>query len=310
MEGAEYTLKAPLKSPVTKSHHIPRPKQAPGVVEITKLRSLQKSAISALDLDAAEDLDTQITAISTDAFAAAVADVKNRMYGNVASLITEHFDHLGKLRIAEAAKTVDLRKNINSEFEILKEKQLQELIAVEGEFASLRLKESQRLIPDYEVLLDQSKAAAAVHDWEQARLFQTEAAELAQAEIEKRIAKVDSDMKLQTETLFQTQQKDLELLVHKLLSGIAQIKGQTLRGIDAETEIKDVKFIAALNKAAKELVLITPLGVDPGPYIKELENDLVAMLVEAKIPVPKKMKWNPKAGARAPSKSPRKLKSQ
>jgi hypothetical protein len=214
------------------------------------------------------------------------------------------------LRIAESARTVELRKHINSEFEILKEKHLQDLIAVEGEFAALRLKESQRLIPEYEVLLEQSKSAAAVHDWEQARLFQTEAAALAQAVLEKRIAKVDSDMKSQTEVLFQTQQKDLELLVHKLQSGIAQIKGQTVRGIDAETEIKDVKFISALNKAAKELVLITPLGVEPGPYIKELENDLVSMLIEAKIPIPKKMKWNPKAGTKASSKSPRKLKPQ
>jgi hypothetical protein len=304
MEEVTTTPKSPKKIP------LPKPKQSPVIVEITKLRSLQKSAVSALDLDAAEDLEKQISTISAETFAASVADIKSRMCGNVRSLIAEHQQHLENLRSSESSKIIEFRKHVNIEFDILKSKHLQELVALESEGASVRLKESQRLIPEYEELIAQSKSAAAVRDFGQARQLQALAASFAQAELEKRIAKVDSDLKLQTETLLQTQQKELELLVRKLEGGIGQIKGHTLRGLDAETEFKDVKMISALNKAVKELIVIVPPGVDAKAHSRDLENDVISLLVEANVPIPRKMKWNPKTATRGSAKSPHKGKGQ
>jgi hypothetical protein len=95
-----------------------------------------------------------------------------------------------------------------------------------------------------------------------------------------------------------------------LQGGIAQIKGQTIRGLDAETEIKDVRLVSALNKAAKEVVLIAPVGTDASVYSRELENEVIALLVEANVPIPRKLKWNPKGATRNPLKSPHKTKPQ
>jgi hypothetical protein len=296
----------PAKSPTPKKHRLPKPVLPPGTIEIAKLRSLQKSALSALDLDAAEDFDKQITAISADAFAAAVEQIRRRMCGNVSSLINEHFDHLERLRTTEAAKLLDLRRHVNTEFGLLKAKHLQELVDLEGDFAASRLKESQRLIPEYEELIEQSKSAAAIHDYDQARQLQTAAAAIAQVEMDKRTGKLDFSMKGQVETLIQTQQKEIELLVHKLQTGTSQIKGQTLRGLDAENEIKDAKLVGALNKAAKELGVIAPLGVDAVPIIRDYENDVVILLSEAKLALPPKLKWNAKTATRGVAKSPRK----
>jgi hypothetical protein len=300
----------PPRSPSpAKKHPLPKPKQSVTTTEITQLRSLQRSAVAALDIDAAEDIEGQIINLSAEAFAAAVVQLKERMYANVRSLILWHKTNIDTLRNTEYTKTVDLRTHINAEFEALKAKHLQDLVSLETEFASVRMKDSQRTIPEYEEILAQAKAAAAIRDWEQARLLQTAAATAAQTEMDKRLAKLDTDFRGQSESLLQTHQKDLEFLVKKLFSGLDLLKGQAQRSVDTEMELNEARLLSALNKSSKELVVITPLGTDAAPYIRELENDLVALLREAELAVPKKLRWNPKTATRNSLKASRKAKA-
>jgi hypothetical protein len=259
-----------------------------------------------MDLAAAEQIQRKISSISDEVFQAELKILQENFANEVFSTIQDHFARVDLINQTEGRTIITLRRRIHAEFELMKARHLDELVVSETECAALRLKESQRVIPEYEELIAQSKAAASIGDFETAKQFQSLATIAAQKELEKRLTKVDFDVRGQTDTLLQTQQKEIEVLARKLNDGIKQIRDQTTKNMDAECDIRDVKLLGVLNAAAKKLVAIAPPNVDAMVYHRELENDLIALVVGQGLPIPKKMRVNPKTATRGSVKTPRK----
>jgi hypothetical protein len=292
----------PPKSDSPKMH-------SPRSSEVARLRALQRSAIASMDLVSAEEIQRKIASLSDDTFDADLKLLHDRFIKTVLETIDSYLEAVKTLKTKETTGIIELRRRIQGEFELMKSRHLARLVTLETESAALRLKESQRLIPEYEEMVQQSKAAARIGDFETAKQFQGMAAALAEKELEKRLATVDFDVRGKTETLLQTQQKDIEVLARKLNDGIRQIQLHTIKSMDARSELKDVALLGVLNNTAKELVGIAPPWVDATVYHREFENDLIAKVLEAGLPLPRKMRQNPKTAMRASAKSPRKERS-
>jgi hypothetical protein len=275
--------------------------------EVARLRALQRTAVASLDLVSAEEIQRKILSLTDDTFDADFKELHDRFASEVTGIINGHLNHVQSLKATEFDSIIEFRRHIHAEFEAMKSRHHEGLVALETEFAAFRLKESQRLIPEYEELVAQSKAAAMIGDFETAKEFQSMALVVAQKEWDKRIKKVDFDVRGQTESLLQMQQKDIETLSKKLNDGIAQIRNQTIKSIDIACDLKDVKLTGVLNRASKTLAGIATPSVDAMVYHRELENDLIAMVVAADLPMPKQMKVNPQTAMRASVKSPRKV---
>jgi hypothetical protein len=169
----------------------------------------------------------------------------------------------------------------------------------------VKLKESQRIVPESVELVKQSRYAASVHNYEHARLLQEMAQSTCQAELERRYERVNIEMKQQIARTIIDQQKEIESLVDRLERGIATIQNSAENDRTLENEMKDVKFIGELTKFTKELVAIAGQTFPVAPYQRELETMLAEIIEVAGLPVPQKLKKNAKTAARPALKSPR-----
>jgi hypothetical protein len=124
-------------------------------------------------------------------------------------------------------------------------------------------------------------------------------------QLKKRLAQAENELKAQTAIILQEQKRDMEIMVAQLNGGFVAIRTEAQRHKDAETEARNVRLCAELQKITWKLLVIAPPGADMAPYQRELEELLVGRIEVKGLPLRQKLKNSPKTANRQPVKSPR-----
>jgi hypothetical protein len=269
------------------------------------MRALQKTAISACDIDYAEQIDDVISSLHKNAFDTAWNKLKADFGDAVRSLLALYEQNMRQVNETEESKLLTFKRQINTDFLKLQARHREYLTDLQKEFASLRLRESQRTVRESDELVKQSKYAASIHNYEQAKMLQSLAQTAAQNELERRFERIETEMRIQVVRTIAEQQKEIENLVERLERGITTIKTAADNDRALEFDMKDVKFIGELTKYTKDLVAIAGQHIPVPPYQRELEDLLREIIESAGLAVPAKLKRNAKTATKQSSMSPR-----
>jgi hypothetical protein len=298
-------LKTPTKALPGKQIKLHRVNYTPEERKISRMRTLQKGAIAACDIDLAEHYDGVISKLHQEVFDTSWFKLKSDFGDSVRSLLALYEHNMQQINSKESSKMLEFKRKINTDFIKLQSRHRQTLADLQTDFAALRMKESQRIVTESDELIKQSKYASAVQNYQHARLLQELSEITCKAEIERRHERINIEMKQQFGRIMAEQQKELENLVDRLNRGIATIKTSADNDRSLEFEMKDVKFIGELNKFTKELVALCAQSVKVEPFQRELEDLLVQIIEVAGLTVPKKLKKNVKTASKQSVKSPR-----
>jgi hypothetical protein len=306
LKGMSAETGVPSKSP-TPRKCLPTVRYSPDAQQLARLRTLQKTAIAAGNIDLAEQCEGEISALRQGTFASSFCDLKREFDEAVRRLITLYERRMSELEAKEEPSLRAFRQHINDDFINMQERHVHRLKQLQRAFASARLRESQRPVPEAEWLVQQSRFAAQIRDFEQAKQLLAQAAAVGQAECERRVAKLDLDLKAQTGLILQDQKKEMEAMVARLDRGVALIHTENEAKKATESETRDLKLIAELQKFTRRLIALAGPGAHISPHQRELEDLLVEIIESAALPVPKRLKKNPNAATRQFFKSPRRI---
>jgi hypothetical protein len=278
---------------------------SPDALTVAKLRRLQKTAIRACDIDVAEECEGEIRAFREATFGSSFRELKAQLDESVLSVLDAHQQKLSTLEADEQAAVLLHKRHINSDFMRMRDRHVERLKQLQRDFANARLRETQRVVPEAHWLVVQSQYAAQTGDFGQARELLAQVAAVRRADSERRLAKDDAELKVQTAIILQEQKREMELMVAKLNKGLAVLRADTQRHRDAETEARDTRLTAELQKVTWKLLALAPPGTDIAPYQRELEDLLVGRIEAIGLPIPQKLKNSPKTPNRQSVKSPR-----
>ena len=295
--------KTPMKVRLNKNLKM---KRSPETKEIAKLRETQKVAIAAMDFDTAEEISKQIENIRTFALDAYLNPVKDSLSEDVRTEIADYFMRTDNIRQTKQDRILDHRREMSLEFDKTKSKHIKQLVDLETEFETMRMKEAQRTTPEYEEMIKQAKDAAAVGAFDDARSIQDHAIRLHEQEIERKMIKIDEELKVQTDIIISGQREELERLVKKFNDGILLIENKEKNELQRELEVRDSRLVGYVNKAAKRLVAEAPSGYTDYVVCRRiLSNFMVEILASYEIEIPKEvLAYNPKTSVRNASRKP------
>jgi hypothetical protein len=280
---------------------------SPDALAVARLRRLQKTAIAACDIDVAEECAGEIRAFHEATFDSSFRELRSQLDESVMAVLEAHQQKLGALDADELSSILSHKRQINADFLRMRDRHVERLKQLQRDFASTRLRASQRIVPDAHWLVVQGQYAAQAGDFELARELLAQVAAVRRADHERNLAKTEIDLKAQTAVILQEQKRDMEIMVARLNRGLIGIRTEAQRHKDAEIEARDVRLTAEFQKITWKLLAIAPLGADMAPYQRELEELFVGRIEAIGPPLPQKLKNSPKTVNRQPVKSPRRI---
>jgi hypothetical protein len=244
--------------------------------------------------------------IRQGSFDASFRTAKCQFEEEVRSLLSLHAQKAADLECHERDSLLAFQRQINTEFVHMRDRHVERLSQVQRDFAAVRIRETRRIIPEAEDLMQQSRCAAQARSFEQAALLMSQASAVGQAEVERRLARLDLELRHQAGLLLQEQKKEVKGLVACVAQGIELIRRDSQIKKDSENDGRDVRLVAELQKYTKKVAMIAGPGVDLAPYQRELEDVILEIIEVAQLPVPAKLKRTPGSPTRQTGRSPRK----
>lgn len=283
---------SPKNSPKTPSKYSqksssstsPSIKKSPNSKKIQELRLLHRNAIDKLDFLEAENIEKQIFELKAGTQNDQISAIKSEFEEAILNHINYYKQKLAEIIDTKESNDYDFRVQINTSFENLKLKQMNEMADLEKVYANDRLKETQRLSPDYENLILRAKSAGALHDYKLAAELQNSAFLVSQSYLDKRLAQVDKDYEAKNEALMQKHTKEIILLVRRLESGLQKIIEKSEKAQNQEKNILDSKLINEYKKVSRKIQL---QANEISSHLQEIDQSLSQILVENSIDIPK-----------------------
>ncbi|OHS94496.1 hypothetical protein TRFO_11127 [Tritrichomonas foetus] len=253
---------------------------------ITELRIQQKNAIQNLDYDTAESIESKISAekqaIVEYLFQQRCQEFEKRL----AQIVADSFAYLDEIRENYKKEERQIRIRINNDFDQVRDRQVKALISLEKDYAAARLRETERIVPEQEELLQKSKNAALIKDFELARQYRDSAALIAEADLETRLARLDNDFESLRKTTISKQREDIELLSKRLDEELKILADRFQLKLKREDEKRNVKIIAHFEKYSCIVCGTTDI-TDPEVRIKKLDYICTSVLLGMNCPKPK-----------------------
>lgn len=273
-------------------------KTAPNSQKIQQLRAERKAAIADLNFARVKELDQEIDKLAnTTDDNSLLVEMKDKL----TELYRVSMEKVSQLESQAQAKRHDHRTHINEMFKEMKQAHINEIIEMDRQFAQLRLRESERSIPERDELIAKARTAANLKEYEKAASFQEHAIIVGETELEARFAKVDQNYNSARTDLLSKQKKAIASLSKKLQAGLKQI--------ETELEISKKNEMSALNSklGAMYLKYVNKLTapVRKGGYglpVKSVQKAAMDTLTSIDCPIPSEIS-NPNSQT---SKSPRK----
>lgn len=268
--------------------------------QIAILRSKKKDAISNLDYSSAKSYDQEIAVLRNDSFQRLLKNLNKEFKDKIVEIVESYNGTNNEISKKYFESEVKYRRKTNSVFEELKKVHISQLIECEKEFSSLRLRETQRSIPQYDELINESKHAALQGNYETARMLQEKAEFCAQSELEIKLAKIDQNYEFQLSQIRSQQKESMQFLVNKFVDGLKEMKERETNRLLLETSNRDSYIYGELAKYKRKLGTLVPVE-ECTKYENQLEKYLGEILLELNTTIPKNVCY--KARTRA---SPRK----
>ena len=274
-----------------KLRNSPNPSSSPKQTaspRLKELKQLQKMAISNLNFKAAEEYDRQIKQLTLSSKSAQVAEIQE----NFKNAVYEHVEfYQNQLREDEKKRDdedFEFRKRINQNFNELQEKQISEMIELEKSYATFRLHETQRNLPEYEEIIAEAKFAGTIGDFEKAQELQNIAISISQAQLGKRLEKIDKDFQTRSDTMREQHGKEITVLVKRFENGLKKL-GETDSARNSKNKnLFEARVITELQKAVKMGITTLQLN-DSSEFQKNLEIILAQIMEEKNISFPKNL---------------------
>ncbi|OHT15330.1 hypothetical protein TRFO_42591 [Tritrichomonas foetus] len=267
----------------TKKSPLKQQKISPTTQKINELRSYQKTAIANLNFKQAEEYQKQILSLSHCSKSDQITAIQDDFQKTVITIADTYQSNLEKNEELRKKEDFEFRVRINTSFEELKEKHIKEMVDLEKGYAAMRLHETQRTCPEYEELITQAKFAGSVGDFEGAEDLQTEAMNIAQIELEKRLAKIDEDFNTKTDLLRDNHAREIILLVKRLEAGIKKVNDSDDARKKQEWSIFEAKIISEFQKAIKKVIHVLQ-NEESTEIQRNLEIIIARILEERKLP--------------------------
>lgn len=215
---------------------------------IADLRIQQKNAVENLDYDTAEMIENQIKEIRQSSKLLEFQEKLNVFAERLTEIVTNSYSNVEEIKKEGKKDQHQIRTRINNEFESLRAKQINELVSLEKDYASARLRETQRLIPEQEELLKKSKNAALTKDFDLARQYRDAAALVAETDLEARLMKTDNDFNELRKTLMAKQKDDIVFLSKKLDEELNTVERTVELKLQKEDTQRNVKVFNHFDK--------------------------------------------------------------
>jgi hypothetical protein len=283
-------------SPATRRIPLKSCKYSPEAIHISKLRSLQKEAMTAFDVEQIEAYQKDIATFHNEKFTTAFRELKYQFGDSVRSRLNRHEIRVQELKAKERSEITEFRRQIDTEFGHLRTRHEQQLTSLQAAVAARRISESQRTVSEADELNRQAMYAASVLDYEYARYLQGLAERESRAELERRFDRLEQELSTQTARMLAHFETEIVDLGRRLELGIDQIHTVAAAKRDAESNTRDTKFVGELIQVAKDLAAIAPRGTELAPYLHEIENVLIAIIEAAGLPLPPRLRKNLRAG--------------
>ena len=252
---------------------------------ITQLRIQQKNAIQNLDYDTAENIEQQIKDEKVTAVEFLYRERVKKFEERLHRILSDSKSLIDGLKEKYIKDERQIRVRVNNEFNSLRERQVKDLISLEKDYASARLRETERTIPEHEELLKRSKNAALVKDFELARKYRDSAALVAETDLEARLQKTDSDFENLRRTTISKQREEIEYLSRKLDDELKALSLQAQNRLKKEDNIRNIKIIGHFDNYATLIRGMVEIP-DIENRIKDLDNLCNQILREHNCPRP------------------------
>ncbi|KAH0789188.1 hypothetical protein GPJ56_006858 [Histomonas meleagridis] len=269
-----------------KNNHSPRfQKSKPENAELIRL---QKIAIASLDYSKAEELEQQIQSKNNQRQIDAINQIREDLFSYFDSTIENMKATFQNINQHRDQRILGLRRNISARFNETRNSQIQELIQLQAELSTLKMREIQRKSPDYEELIAKSRTAAECHNFALAKELQNMANEINSIDLEKRLKKLEDDYKTKSARVIDVQKTEILKLSKALKDGISKISGESDVQTDREKSIFEIRLSGAIRNAIKDIALVAP-GKATNEYLKEFEAKLSNLLEENSFEVPQSL---------------------
>lgn len=266
--------------------------------KIRDLRLLHKNAIDNLDFAEAANIEKKISEIKAGTQNDQLVKIKIKFSETIEDHILTYKQRLQDLEKLKEENTYHFRSQINTAFENLKSKQMKEMIELEKLYANERLKETQRIFPQYNSIILQAKSAGALHDYKSAQEFQNSALQVSQDMLDKRLVLIDKDYEQKNEALLQKHTKEIILLVKRLEDGLKKIDDMNESiTLNQEKNLLDSKLMHEYTNTSREIKSQT---TDISNYLHEIDQILFSTLDKNSIEIPKMFRESVKKYSKAP----------
>lgn len=215
---------------------------------IADLRIQQKNAIQNLDYDTAEYLEKQIQDVHAGQSDYIFHKKLDEFSQRLPQIVQDSNTAVEKIRTWNKNEEHQIRARVNNDFESLRGRHVKELIELEKDFASARLRETERTIPEQEELLKKSKNAALIKDFELARNYREAANLLAETDLETRLAKTDNDFENLRKSLLAKQKDEVEYLSKRLDEELLTLERKTQIKLQNEESSRNIKIFGCFEK--------------------------------------------------------------
>lgn len=278
-------------------------KKSPNAKKIQELRLLHKNAIDNLDFAEAESIDKKISELKSENISEQLSKIKAEFGESIKTVINLYKNNLQDLENSKEDSIYSFRCQINNIFENLKSKQMKEMVELEKVYAHDRLRETQRIFPQYKSIILQAKSAGVLHDYKSALELQNSALLVSQSMLDKRLVLIDKDYELKNEALLQKHTKEVILLVRRLEDGIKKVEDKIEASLNQEKTFFDSKLINEYKKASRKIQLLT---ADFSPILQEIDQILYSTLTENEMEIPRNLCESIKNSSKPPlSNSPK-----
>ena len=277
--------KSPSKHSQTMSRSAsPKVIKSPNAKKIQELRLLHKNAIEKLDFLDAENIEKQISELKAEEQKNRISTIKTDFEETIRNLIKLYKQKLSTLNEKKELNIYSFRVQINTNFENLKAKQINEIAELEKMYANERIKETQRSSPEYENIILRAKSAGIMHDYKLAAELQNSANLVSQSYIEKRLALIDKDFEVKNDSLMQKHKKEIILLVKRLETGLKKVIDTNEIEFNQERNILDSQLINEYKKVSRKIQLVTN---ELSAHLQYIDQILSQILTENLIDIPK-----------------------
>jgi hypothetical protein len=253
--------------------------------KVRELRRRQKLAIQSMDFDLAEAIEKQIHGARGVEIDQVVQDACVKIQNEADKVLKDIEERLKVVEQEKIKNEGKIRIRINTQFDSIQSGHITALIEMEQNYAAVRLRETERTIPEQEKLLLQAKHAGAALEFDKARSFRDAAQLVGETDLQARLARLDEEFEKGRQGLLKRQREDVIFLSKRLdeeLHSASELAGhETVQILDTRAP----RLTAVLERAVRDLTADVPDG-EVETHAGKLERTLAEFLVASNCPVP------------------------